>query len=284
MEDKDRSIANFIKYNNTVPIVLGLLFFSTSATFAATPAARDAVYKAETQVASVDNRYLLATNIDSYPFSMKVTEITEDSEYYYLAYDFNTIDVVDAVWRDTTRKSVLRISKALLGNGKLQAYAESELAQVRSQEISRLNETKKLEKSIGYSQKIVATVYTGLIGKLVRPTEEIMPGYESVIAMDDPLRVKDPVPLVTWDENNKPEPPKVVTSKEEEPSSDVHVPTIGGFHPEEPSATTTPPDTGEGEPPIEETPVSTPEPEPTAPVEPESAPAPESTPSETPVP
>ena len=40
---EEKGIAHFIKYNNTVPIVLGLIFLSTTATFAATPAAREAV-------------------------------------------------------------------------------------------------------------------------------------------------------------------------------------------------------------------------------------------------
>ncbi len=202
MESKEKSsAADFIKYNNAVPIVLGLLFFSTSATFAATPAVRDSFYKAESQVASVDNRYLLAVDLDSYAFSMKVTEIRQDDEYFYLTYDFKTIDVVDAVWQGTTRQSVLRISKALLRGGDLETYAESELSQVRSQEISRLNETQKREKSKGSTEKVVATVYTGIIGKMVRPTQEIVPGYESIGADENPLAIKDPEPLLTWDAN-----------------------------------------------------------------------------------
>src|SRR5690606_38271071 len=66
------------------------------------------------------------------------------------------------------------------------------------------------EKRIGASEKVVATAYRGLIGKFVPPKEVRLPHYESQVAKNDPLRIKNPQPLVTWDANNQPEVPVVV--------------------------------------------------------------------------
>ncbi len=191
------TVAHFIKYNNAVPIVLGILFLSTSATLAASPVVRDSVYSAQTQVVSTDNTYIISASLDSYPFAMRITSITEDDSYYYLTYDFDTIDIVDGVWQDVMRTQELRISKELLGEGDFEAYVESELAQVRSHELAKLKETQAYEKRIGMSEKIVATAYAGLIGKFFEPTAEHVPQYISEIDKDNPLYIKNPIPLVT---------------------------------------------------------------------------------------
>lgn len=283
----DSRIAHFIKYNNTIPIVLGLLFFSTSATFAAVPAVRDSFYSSETEIRSADNSYLLSVNIESYDFSMRITRVSEDSDWYYVDYDFDTIDVVDAAWQSVTYQKTLRVSKALLRGGDLRAYAESELSQVRDQERQLLTEAKEREKKNGLSQKVVATVYTGLVGKLITPDEETAPYYQPTPeeqAKNDPLRVKNPKPLVTWDENAKVIVPKAPLPpglpQDPTPGEGSGTPDEGPEAPgDEPPATTTPPtDTPPEEPPVEEEPPvveTVPEPEP----EPEPEPA-----AETPVP
>lgn len=203
--EKENSIVHFIKYNNTIPIVLGILFLSTTATMAASPAVRDSVYSSSTTTKSVDNTYLISVDLERYPFAMRVTKVTEDDEYFYLSYDFDTVDVADGVWRDVVRKQELRVSKALLGGGNFEAYVESELSQVKSLEFEKLSAAQKIAQKAGASQKIVATSYSGLVGKFIDPSEEHIPQYVSEISTDDPLRLKNPQPLVTWDQNAEPE-------------------------------------------------------------------------------
>jgi hypothetical protein len=216
MESKENKAAEFIKYNNAVPIILGALFFATSATFAASPAVRESVYDTETVVQSVDTTYIYSVDLEDYPFLMRITNVTEDERFYYLAYDFDTIDIVEGVWQDVVRQSTLRIAKGLLGNGSLEDYAESELAQVRAAEILRLTKTQEEQRKIGATQKTVATVHSGLVGDFFAPTEETVPQYESKIAKDDPLRVKNPQPSETFDGNVKPKAPP----KQGEPQTD----------------------------------------------------------------
>lgn len=291
---EEKGIAHFIKYNNTVPIVLGLIFLSTTATFAATPAAREAVYNAEQSVRSVDNSFIIAVNLDDYPFAMRITSITEDDDYYYLLYDFETIDIHEYVWQTITVQKELRISKALLGSGDFEEYVESELAQVRFWELKRLKETQAYEKRLGSSQKTVATVYSGIIGRFMSPTEEKIPQYTEG---GDPLRLDKPQKAVTWDANNQPTPSQT-TSTPSQPSGgssgggpivveDVcpsipgtqinpnDCPTSGGGS----AGTSTPPSDGGGSsggtpPPPEPPPTPEPEPEPEPESEPEPAPEP----------
>ena len=198
----EHPVADFIKYNNAVPIVFGLLFLLTTGTFAASPAVRDAVYAEEEAVRSVDNSYLLSTDLEDYDFSMRVTAIEEDEEWIYVAYDFDTIALVDAAWQDATEERVLRVSKALLRGGDLKAYVESELSQVRDFELSQLVQAKAREEGNGLTQKTVATVYKGIVGDLIKPSEETAPFYQpppEKQAKNDPLRIRNPEPLVAWD-------------------------------------------------------------------------------------
>lgn len=246
MED-DRSLSHFIKYNNAIPIALGVLFFMTTGAFAASPAVRDSVYSSSTAVQSVDNSYLLSADIDSYPYSFKVTSVTEDDDNYYVAYDFHTIDVEDAAWRDVARSAVLTIAKSELGGGDLKAYAEDQFSQLKSHEIDRLAETQAKERKAGLSQKIVATAYSGLIGHLITPSDEAYPAYVPPPAEQDPdspLALAHPIPLVTWDENAATT--SAVADRQpvtHEPS--VVVPDPGGSTPPATTGTSTPPaDTG----------------------------------------
>ncbi len=266
MQD-DHSVSHFIKYNNAVPIVLGALFLSTSATLAASPEVRDSVYSSATEIRNIDNSYLFSVDLDNYDFSMRVTGIQEDAEWYYLSYEFDTIDVLDGAWKALTYEKVLRVSKALLRDGDLRAYAEVELAQVRDQEIRLLSEAKERESRDGMTQKTVATVHTGLVGKLIEPSEETLPFYlppAEELAKNDPLRVKKPQALVTWDENAKPAPGEETDEREPRPQTPPNV----TVNTPVPTATTTEP-----------TPEPTPEPEPTPTPEPDPVPQPEPEPS-----
>ena len=258
------SIGHFLKYNNTVPIVLGILFLSTSATMAASPAVRDSVYSAETTVRSVDNSYVVALDVEDYPFAMRVVSILEDDEYLYVEYEFDTVDVADYVWQDVTRVQKLTVSKALLQNQDFKSYVESELAQVLGNEIAHLTEVKASESRKGMSEKVVATEYSGLVGKFIEPSEERVPQYVSVVDKNDPLAIKNPKPLLTWDANAKPKP--VVPPRQEEDDETPPAPVdqcpdleglqesasecpSGGGGEEEPPV---------GEPPVEEPPVEEP--------------------------
>ena len=162
---EEHYLVTFIKYNNAVPIALALILLGGGGAFAATnPEIQQSVYASNTKVQSIDNTFITSVNLKAFPFKIRITSVAEDTDYYYLAYTLDTIDVSDYVWRAFTKQNVLRISKAQLRDGDLQAYAESELAQVRDAEIARLTKTQELERKLGVSKKTVAVEYSGHIG------------------------------------------------------------------------------------------------------------------------
>lgn len=282
----ENRILHFLKYNNTVPIVLGIFFFSTTATMAASPAVRSAVYTAQRQVVSTDNSFILRVDLENYDFPIQILDVREDGEYYYMGYSISTIDIVDHVWRESSRKDTLRVSKALLGEGDLEEFAESEFAQIRAREQKRLAETQAFEKRLGSSQKVIATVYSGLVGDLLTPDEERIPQYAGKIDKNDPLRVRNPQPLVTWDANAKVQMPKPPTDEPPEEDEDTENP--GGGGEDSPPTDACPDsegiqeDTSECPVEPEEPPMQDPEPEPEP--EPVSDPTPEPAPEPAPEP
>ncbi len=170
----------FFKYNNAVPVVLGALFLATGGVFAASPDARDAVLSTSEVVRSVDNSYIASVNLDSFVPRIQITGVTEDSEYYYVAYTLTTIDLADFVWRDVDKSETMKVSKADLADRDLGLYVTKQLKEIVDWQLARLRETQNFEKKVGITPKVVATEYGGLIGKLLDPTEEALPGYAPV--------------------------------------------------------------------------------------------------------
>lgn len=282
---EENSVAHFIKYNNTIPIVLGILFLSTTATFAASPQAREAVYSETSEVRAIDNSYISSVNLDTYPFAIHITSVTEDDDKFYIAYDFDTIDVIDYVWQDALKKGTLQVFKSQLRGGDLKEYAEIEFAQLRNSEYQRLKQTQEYENHIGVSQKTVATAYAGLVGKFIEPSEEVLPFYQPPPELQDknnPLALKNPKPLVTWDENNQPE-PEVEREPEPEPEPEPEENPGGGGNPPaedacpdiEGTQATLEECIGGEEPPAEEPPAEEPPQEEAPNPEPEPEPSPE---------
>lgn len=173
---------HFLFQNNTVPIALGVLFLGGGAAFAASPDARDAVYSVQEQVVSIDNARILNVDVATLPLSVIVTGVTEDDDFYYVAYTLSTVELIEGVWRDINKELVLKVAKDALEGKDLGVYATKELAQVRDAERVRLLGTQEFERKNGLSQKSVATVYGGLVGKLLDPTLETFAGYEPVVA------------------------------------------------------------------------------------------------------
>lgn len=175
---------NFLKYNNAIPLTLGVLFLSTGAAFAASPEARDAaaaaVLSQEHSVVSVDNTYIVNKDLSAYEPQVQIVGVTEDDTTYYVEYAFSTIDVVDYVWRDVSKSVQLRVDKSVLGaRGDLGLYVTEQLKQNLWHEGERLKEVQASERR-NVSQKVIATTYGGLIGKFLDDSTETLPGYTPV--------------------------------------------------------------------------------------------------------
>ncbi len=175
----DMRVWKFLQYNNVVPVALSILILGGGSAFAATDPA--AVYSAQQQVVSIDNTYIANKDLSAYSPQAQITAVTEDADTYYVAYDFTTIDLVNSTWQDTTKQRSLKVSKAMLGNNDLGLYVAEQLKENVAAELVRLKDTQEIEKK-SVTQKVVATVYGGLIGKMLDSSTETLPGYTPVIA------------------------------------------------------------------------------------------------------
>ena len=175
---------HFLSYHNAIPIALGILVLGGGVTFAATNP--DAIYSEQQTIVSVDNTYIADKDLSAYTPQARITAVTEDSDYYYVDYTFTTIDVDDSVWKDVDKQVTMTVDKKTLGQyHDLGTYVTEQLKQNISHEVERLAEAQRIERR-HVSQKAVATVYGGLIGKMLDETTETLPGYSPVVVAPAP--------------------------------------------------------------------------------------------------
>ena len=179
-------LLHFVKYNNALPIGFAILFLGATGVFAASPEARDSIVKQESKVVSIDNSYIVNINLSSFTPRVEIREVTEDDANYYVSYVLYTIDLHEGVWQDLGKETVLQVAKTALDGRDLGLYVTEELKEVIDGESRRLVDTQEIERGVGLSNKIVATAYSGLVGKFLDGSQETLPGYQPVIP--------DPVP------------------------------------------------------------------------------------------
>ncbi len=171
-----------LKYHNGVPIALSLVLLGAGSAFAATPEVRDALFQSQQRVVAIDNTYLVQKNLDGYSPQVSIGAVTEDTDAYYVAYTLSTINVVDGVWRDVTEAKTLKVDKGVLGTTlDLGLYVTEQLKQVVDAQVAYLREVQGIEQR-QVSQKVIATEYSGLVGKFLTTETEVLPGYVPVVA------------------------------------------------------------------------------------------------------
>lgn len=188
-----QKVLHFVKYNNAFTIIFVLVFFGFGISFAASPEIREGVYTSTETVASVDNSFIVAADLDNFNFNLRIKAITEDEKNYYAVYSYQTIAISDGFWQKQEAEKTLTVSKEALGGKDLGLYLAEELGENINYELSYLKRVQKLEKEKGESQKIVTTEYSGLIGKLLDPDEKVIDGYDPVIpepAPQVPVEIK----------------------------------------------------------------------------------------------
>lgn len=173
---------NFIRYDNTAPLFLMFVFIGSSSAFALTnETVQNALVSTTQTVLSVDNTYIANTDLTNYSPKVTISGVQEDSDAYIVTYNFQTIELINAVWQPTTISRELKVDKKVLGQYKdLGLFVTEELKQVIDAEKQRLLATQEIEKK-NISQKVVATEYSGLIGKLMDENTEVLPGYVPVV-------------------------------------------------------------------------------------------------------
>jgi hypothetical protein len=170
----------FLRYDNSVPLLLGIFFLGVGSVFAANEDVRTAVYAATETIVSVDNTYLANKDLASWTPRTVVVGVSEDSTSYYVSYNLETIGLKDSVWQDVILAKELVVSKQDLAGRDLGLYVSEQLNQVVDRELSVVRETQSIEKKL-VTQKVVSTEYSGIVGKFIDNATETFPGYTPVI-------------------------------------------------------------------------------------------------------
>lgn len=176
-----QEVLNFIKYNNAFTIIFVVVFFGFGISFAANPEMRDIVYSSEETVVSIDNTLVVSADLDNFNFNLRINSVTEDDKNYYAVYSYQTLEIKNDFWQNKEIEKTLTVNKEALGGKDLGLYMAEELGENIRYELSYLKRVQKLEKEKGESLKVVTTAYSGLIGKLLNPKEEVIEGYNPVI-------------------------------------------------------------------------------------------------------
>lgn len=192
-----KKFSDFVRYDNTLPLLLIVGFIGASSTFAlSNDSVQQALLQPTTKVISIDNSYIANVNLSNFSPKVLITAVQEDMDSYIVTYSFETIELVDAVWKPTTISRTLKVDKSVLGKYKdLGLFVTEELKQVIDQEKARLLATQEIERK-NISAKVVATEYSGLIGQLMDDKTETLPGYVPVVTETPEINViETPTPV-----------------------------------------------------------------------------------------
>ncbi len=176
-----QKILHFIKYNNAFTIILAVFFLGFGVSFAADEGVRKSVYASEDTVISIDNGAIVNADLANFNFNLRIDSVTEDDKNYYATYSYQTLLLEDGVWQNRGVSKVLKVSKEALEGRDLGLYVAKELGENINYELAYLQRVQKLEREKGESRKVVTTQYSGLIGKMLDPKEQVIEGYSPVI-------------------------------------------------------------------------------------------------------
>lgn len=177
-----KSILNFFKYHNAVPLLSAVVVLGAGVTLAASPELRQSVFSPGSPEApkilppeKTDTTNLLAINPGKYDFGLRIDAINEDPETYFVSYSYKTLEVVDGAWREVRKSEKLTIPKKLLGKRDLKEYLSDQIGQVVDRQIAYLTEVQSSVSGKAAS-KSAAKEYASLIGKGVDVKQAVPSG------------------------------------------------------------------------------------------------------------
>jgi len=172
---------HFVQYHNAVTLIVAVLFGAASTTFAASDTARKAVFSAEQEVVAVDNTFLIEQDLETFPFDVKIISVQQDDTFYYVDYSYTIIELIDYTWKDIEKNGSMKISHRQVLGQDLGLFVAGQLGQVIDYARSELKEVQAREQKRGGSPKVVATKYSGLVGRFLDTKTKAFPGYDTVV-------------------------------------------------------------------------------------------------------
>jgi len=122
----------------------------------------------EIKSAEVDPTLLLGTDLDKFDIELKITEITENIDSYFIKYEYKTFLIKENVWQIGLKQEGFSVTKGVLKDQNLEDYLSKELAEIVDNEILYLKEIKNiLKKKILDNQQEKVSEFDKLIGKKI---------------------------------------------------------------------------------------------------------------------
>lgn len=174
-----RSFLHFLQYHNAVPVAVAVVLLGAGGAYAAQNP--EAIYEAEHAVNSVDNTYIIGADIATWDFRLLVTDVREDADSYYVDYSYRTISLADYIWQELPMTGSFTVAKKALVGRDLGLYVAKQMAEIAAAQRSYLLAVQAQEREAGESVKVVSTTYSGLIGRLLDPSQETFANYTPVV-------------------------------------------------------------------------------------------------------
>lgn len=174
-------ILHFIKYNNAAVIILAIALILGGGVLAAGP---ENIGQKQTRIEGVDNTALLAADLENFNMDFKIENIEQDEKYYYAAYSYLDLLVLDGAWQYQLNSKTQKVSKK--SKKDVGEYMAKFLAKHYEARMRDLKREKKQAESQGEQKRIEVSDYSGLIGKTLNLAAAVFPGYEPVVKRELP--------------------------------------------------------------------------------------------------
>lgn len=178
---------HFFSYHNAVPLAAMFIFLSSGVALAQSEVVQEQVISEETIVRSIDNGYIIEMDLEDFDPRLRIVSVTEDEDFFFVEYEYQTIDIDDYVWKDVEVTSTLSVSKEGLGSRDLGLYVAEQLGEEIEAKMAYLKDVQKVETQKGLSRKVATTEYKGLVGKYLDSEEIVFDGYKPL--KDEPRPV-----------------------------------------------------------------------------------------------
>lgn len=167
-------VATFFKYNNLLPIALGVVFLGGGAALAA-PQIGEMIGSPVT----VEAGTLLSADIEDFNFSPTVTAIEETEDTYLVSYEITTLSPVGESWEMVVKTGQFTVAKSSLDDTGLQGKVVAKLRDIENAERIFLTRAQEAERSSVAATR-PANIFSALIGRtpddIYVPERERLPG------------------------------------------------------------------------------------------------------------
>ena len=176
---KKTNFLNILQYHNAVIFIIIATVLILGATVFATT-------KKQEKVISVDNKALLAANLDDFDMNFKILDIQQDNATstdanYYIKYSYQDLVLQDNAWQWRDKTKTIEISKKSVADRDLGLYIAEELSEIVYWREKELREKQDKAKQTGPTEKKIVTKYSGLIGKILDVKKAVFDDYEPVV-------------------------------------------------------------------------------------------------------